>query len=114
VRPPNVVVSDPVSDLGAGVVEIEEQGSLSSSSRIRPLKLSMNPFCIGFPGAMKCQSMMVSLHQASMSKNGTAVRRGRLRTATGIDARKAYAVPDKIYNALFLQRPLDPCRIDRT
>ena len=26
--------------------------SLSSSSRSRPLKLSMKPFCIGLPGAM--------------------------------------------------------------
>ena len=26
VRSPNIVVSDPVSDLGAGVVEIEEKG----------------------------------------------------------------------------------------
>jgi hypothetical protein len=28
---------------------------LRSSSRMRPLKLSQKPFCIGFPGTMKCQ-----------------------------------------------------------
>lgn len=33
------------------------------------MKLSTKPFCIGFPGAMKCQSMAASLHQASMGVN---------------------------------------------
>ncbi|MGX1350487.1 hypothetical protein AB7M49_004063 [Bradyrhizobium elkanii] len=32
-----------------------------------PLKLSRKAFWIGVPGAMKCQSMPVSLHQASMA-----------------------------------------------
>src|SRR6185312_10709712 len=41
--------------------------SLSSSSRIRPLKLSTKAFWIVLPGAMKCQLMLVSLHQASMA-----------------------------------------------
>jgi hypothetical protein len=31
------------------------------------LKLSTKAFWIGLPGAMKCQSMPVSLHQASMA-----------------------------------------------
>ena len=34
---------------------------------MRPLKLSMKAFWIGLPGAMKCQSMALSLHQASMA-----------------------------------------------
>lgn len=41
--------------LGAASSRSKHRVSLSSSSRIRPLKLSMKPFCIGFPGAMKCQ-----------------------------------------------------------
>ncbi|MGY3363359.1 hypothetical protein ACVWZL_000484 [Bradyrhizobium sp. GM2.4] len=31
------------------------------------MKLSTKPFCMGFPGAMKCQSIAASLHQASMA-----------------------------------------------
>ena len=27
---------------------------------MRPLNDSINPFCIGFPGAMKCQAIRVS------------------------------------------------------
>ena len=30
---------------------------------MRPLKLSLNPFCIGFPGAMKCQATLLSVTQ---------------------------------------------------
>lgn len=33
-------------------VRLRNMVSLSSLSRIRPLKLSTNPFCIGLPGAM--------------------------------------------------------------
>ena len=52
-RTPMVVVVDPSGDLCPGVVEAEEQASRSrSSSRMRPLKLSQKPFCIGLPGAM--------------------------------------------------------------
>ena len=46
-----IVVGDSSNDLGAGVVEIDEQ---TLSSRIRPLKLTTKPFCISFLGAMKC------------------------------------------------------------
>jgi len=31
------------------------------------LKLSQKPFCIGFPGAMKCQMILLSCVQASMA-----------------------------------------------
>ena len=32
---------------------------------MRPLKLSQKPFCIGFPGAMKCQTTLLSCAQAN-------------------------------------------------
>jgi hypothetical protein len=41
--------------------------SFSSSSRILPLKLSTKAFWIGLPGAMKCQAMLLSWHQASIA-----------------------------------------------
>lgn len=62
-RPLDIVVGGLANDFGAGVVEIEEEVSLSTSSR----KRSVKPFCIAFPDAMKCQSMTVSLLQASMA-----------------------------------------------
>ena len=34
---------------------------------MRPLKLSQKPFCIGFPGAMKCQITLLSCAQANMA-----------------------------------------------
>jgi len=34
---------------------------------MRPLKLSQKPFCIGFPGAMKCQTILLSCAQPSMA-----------------------------------------------
>jgi hypothetical protein len=34
---------------------------------MRPLRLSQKPFCIGFPGAMKCQTIPLSCVQASMA-----------------------------------------------
>jgi hypothetical protein len=34
---------------------------------MRPLKLSQKPFCIGFPGAMKCHTILLSCAQASMA-----------------------------------------------
>lgn len=48
-RPVGIVVQRPGSDLLAGVVEAKEQASLSSSSRMRPLKDSTNPFWVGYP-----------------------------------------------------------------
>jgi hypothetical protein len=36
------------------VIETEEKGFVEKLVRIRPLKLSQKPFCIGLPGAMKC------------------------------------------------------------
>ena len=65
-RPPDIVVGDPGGDLGAGVIEIEEQG-LVEQLIPHPAIKALKPFCIGFPGAMKCQSMAVSLLQASMA-----------------------------------------------
>lgn len=47
-----VVVGLPGGDHMAGMSHVRNIVSLSSSSRIRPLKLSTKPFCIGFPGAM--------------------------------------------------------------
>ena len=52
VGPRGVVVGDPGGDRVAGMGEVRNSVSLRNSSRIRPLKLSTNPFCIGFPGAM--------------------------------------------------------------
>ncbi|GGI31135.1 hypothetical protein GCM10010987_62910 [Bradyrhizobium guangdongense] len=66
-RAPDIVVSDPADDLGAGVVKIENGVLFRSSSRIEPLELSMKPFCIGFLGAMKYQSMIVSFAPGSMA-----------------------------------------------
>ena len=34
---------------------------------MRPLKLSQKPLCIGFPGAMKCQTTLLSCAQANMA-----------------------------------------------
>ena len=34
---------------------------------MRPLKLSQKLFCIGFPGAMKCQTTLLSFAQANMA-----------------------------------------------
>ena len=34
---------------------------------MRPLKLSQKPFCIGVPGAMKCQTTLLSCAQANMA-----------------------------------------------
>jgi hypothetical protein len=34
---------------------------------MRPLKLSQKPFCIGFPGAMKCQTTLLACAQANMA-----------------------------------------------
>lgn len=53
--------------LGAASSRSKHRVSLSSSSRMRSLKLSMKPFCIGFPGAMKCQSITASFLQAGMA-----------------------------------------------
>ena len=47
-----VVVFGPGGELLAGVVEVKNRVSLSSSSRIRPLKLSTEPFWVGLPGAI--------------------------------------------------------------
>ena len=66
-RAPLVVIVDPVRDLGPGMVEAEEQALVEKPSRMRPLKLSQKPFCIGFPGAMKCQTTLLSCAQANMA-----------------------------------------------
>jgi hypothetical protein len=62
-----VVVADPIRNLRAGVIEAEEQGFVENLVRIRPLKLSQKPFCVGFPGAMKCQAIWLSSDQVSMA-----------------------------------------------
>src|SRR5947209_5228586 len=41
--------------------------SFKSSSRMRPLKLSQNPFCMGLPGAIKCHEILLSRVQANMA-----------------------------------------------
>ena len=38
-----------------------------------PLKLSQKPFCIGFPGAMKCQATLLSCAQANMASEVNSV-----------------------------------------
>jgi hypothetical protein len=42
-----VGIVGPVGDLRAGMIEAMEKTFVGSSSRIRPLKLSQKPFCIG-------------------------------------------------------------------
>jgi hypothetical protein len=46
-----------LASIDGGVIEIVEIVSFSSWSRMRPLNASQIPFCIGFPGAMKCQAV---------------------------------------------------------
>jgi len=42
--------------------------SFNISSRKRPLKLSMNAFCVGLPGAIYCQATPVSLCHSRMAR----------------------------------------------
>jgi hypothetical protein len=67
VRSASIEVGHPASEHGAGVVETEEQGLVQEFVRSRPWKLSQIPFCIGLPGAMKCQATWCSLVQASIA-----------------------------------------------
>lgn len=53
--------------LARGIVEIEEQGLVEQLVAHLAVEALGKPFCIGFAGAMICQSMAVSLHQASMA-----------------------------------------------
>lgn len=69
-RPPDIVNGDPVGDLGAGVVEIEEQGFIEPFIAHPAIEALGKPFGIGFPGAMKCHSMSESLLQANMAIEG--------------------------------------------
>jgi hypothetical protein len=62
-----IEVGDSSGDFDACIVTIEDSVPFTNSSRVRPLKLSKTAFWIGLPGAMKCQSMPLSLHQASMA-----------------------------------------------
>src|SRR5277367_549561 len=64
-RPALVVIVDPVRDLGPGMIEAEEQALVEKLVAHAPLKLSQKPFCIGFPGAMKCQTSLLSCAQAN-------------------------------------------------
>ena len=53
VRSLAVVVADPFANRAAGMAEAEEQRLVEQLiSHPAELKLSMNAFCIGFPGAM--------------------------------------------------------------
>ena len=56
---------------------------------MRPLKLSQMPFCIGLPGAMKCQAIRFSLVQA---EHGV---RGELGAVVGDDHRRPAAAGDE-------------------
>ena len=67
VRAPLIVVSGPVRDRGAGVPEAEEQRLVQQLVPHAPVGLSQTPFCIGLPGAMKCQAIRFSLVQASIA-----------------------------------------------
>jgi hypothetical protein len=49
------------------VIEAEEQGFVEKLVPHPALKLSQKPFCIGLPGAMKCQSILFFSDQASMA-----------------------------------------------
>src|SRR6476659_2996793 len=67
VRTLPVVVGDPCRDLGLRVVEIEEQRLVQEFAAHPPVKPPTKAVWIGLPGAMKCQSMTVSLHQLSIA-----------------------------------------------
>lgn len=68
VRSPDIVVGDPVCDLGAGVIQIEELGLVEQFIAHLAIKTLGEPFCIGFSRRDKCQSTTtVSLLQARMA-----------------------------------------------
>jgi hypothetical protein len=74
--------------------------SLSSLSRIRPLKLSTKPFCIGFPGVMQCHSIRCSEHDRRMAVDVSSVPLsetiipGFLRRSIRADCSRATRRPD--------------------
>jgi putative transposase len=55
-----------------GGMEVSDAKRLS---RMRPLKASQMPFCMGLPGAMKCQSTFASSPQVSMALEGSSATR---------------------------------------
>ena len=67
VKPSLVVIVDRVRDLVPGMIEAEEHAlveKLVADARVETLA---KPFCIGFPGAMKCQTTLLSCAQANMA-----------------------------------------------
>ncbi len=62
VGPDLVVVLHPAANWVRASARVENSTSFWDSSQKRPLKLSMNPFYIGFPGAMQCQEVSVLWH----------------------------------------------------
>ena len=70
------------------MIEAEEQVLVE-----KPLKLSQKPFCIGFPGAMRCQTTLLSCAQANMAfevKLGPIVRDDHAGLAAPFDQRRQF------------------------
>ena len=64
---PLIVIVDPICDLCPGLIEAKEQALVEKLVSHGPLKLSQKPFCMGLPGAMKCQSTCFSCAHSSMA-----------------------------------------------
>src|SRR5271166_6819781 len=67
---------------------------------MRPLKLSQKPFCMGLPGAMKCQVSLLSRAHASMAFEVNSVplsetiMPGLPRLSTSADSSRATRRPE--------------------
>ncbi|MCP1909543.1 hypothetical protein J2R96_002023 [Bradyrhizobium elkanii] len=68
-----IVVGDPCREFGPGIVETEEQRLIQELVAHPAVKALDEAVYIGLPGAMKCQSMPVSLHQTSMALQVSSV-----------------------------------------
>ena len=65
-----VIILDPGGDLDPRMGKAEEQRlveQLVAQAAVEALDEAVLQFCIGLPGAMKCQSTLLSRHQVSMA-----------------------------------------------
>ena len=96
-RPALVVVVDPVRDLAPGMIEAEEQALVEklvahAPERMRPLKLSQKPFCIGFPDEMPDDSVVLRPGEHSVrGELGPIVRDDHAWLAAPFDQRRQLA-----------------------
>ena len=101
VRTLGILVMDPAGKVRASMADCKDSVSLSSLSRMRPLKFSTNPFCVGLPGAMECHSMPTQPDQAPRS----ASVRSRSTLESG-----AWRSDQLTHNPPALDRRIDHCR----